>query len=112
MREPTMNLCAVMAVVLPGAADKAADNAALAERKNVEGSWLVLASGEHRLDPSGGLFGFTFSADKLVLGKVVFKDKKPVVEELFQATYTVDPKKTPRTIDMTIKTGPEKGKTL
>lgn len=107
-----MNLHALIVAVLLGAADKPADKTVEAERKNLQGSWLVLASGEHRLDPSGGLFGFSFSADKLVLARVTQRDKKQVVEELFQASCTVDPGSIPRTIDIAIMTGPEKGKTV
>jgi uncharacterized protein (TIGR03067 family) len=111
-----MSLSALMVTAaLLGAMDKPAEKMVAAERKKLEGGWMVLGAGGSRLALDDGVLVFVFSADKLVFGKIKVKDGKPDktgTEEFFQATVILDPLKKPPTMDFAIKTGMFKGKTI
>src|SRR5262245_47783566 len=95
------------------AVDKPEDQAMKAARKELEGSWMVryADAGEALIDAETAPV-LIFSAEKVVLARVKVVEKKVTLEEIDQATYTLDPSKKPMHIDMLLTTGMDKGKSI
>jgi uncharacterized protein (TIGR03067 family) len=92
------------AALAVGADDKK-DDAAKAELKKFQGTWL-LVSGEEN--------GEKISADAAKMMKAIVKDDKVSIymgdKVVGEATFTIDPSKKPKEIDSVSTMGPDKGK--
>lgn len=88
------------------AADPTAD-AARADQQHLQGTWQVTtleADGMKGPDEVARRIRYTFAADKLNIGPA-----EPGSDSEF--TCRLDPAKTPKTIDMTVRTGKNRGTT-
>lgn len=106
----TATVLALALVAAAPADDKKADETTKAEMKKMEGNWtfekIVTAEGNER--PADELKAMTLEVKDDT--RVVKRDGKPLVK----STFKIDPKASPKTIDVSVVEGPEetKGKTL
>jgi uncharacterized protein (TIGR03067 family) len=89
----------------------AADSDAVKKEKaKLKGTWSVVSleeEGKKQPFPEGVKMSMVFDDDKLAM-QFAFGDKKDTKE----ATYAIDPAKSPGHLDITLSDGPEKGKTV
>jgi uncharacterized protein (TIGR03067 family) len=102
----SIGLFVLLIGALPGRADDARDEAVKKEMKAIAGTWeatKVKPPGQDELSPPPGTLLLVIGAD----GKY---SEKIQGNEAENGTLTVDPSKTPKTIDLMILEGKDKGK--
>jgi uncharacterized protein (TIGR03067 family) len=107
-----MTVASILLLLLVSVAENPAEKAVAEEKKQLEGGWMVQCLGNGSIITAESAPILLFAPEKITFNRAKIVDKKPMLEELFQATYTLDLSKKPRQIDMVITTGKDKGKTI